>query len=169
MPGPFDLKASFYASFDESRVTTLLSRLAPMSEQSRRSLDNFLGEGSHFQSFELLGSPINLVVNVAKASFTKAGDVHLKRWCEAIGRAKSIDGETLIPPMAVIRHAGLVAVAMPKGQDVSRETSRGINHKLMTTAKALGSAGLVMDDYPQVRQLQGVPFIIDWSDLALVD
>ena len=164
-----DLKALFYASLDESRVTTLLSRLAPMSESSRRSLDQFLGEGSHFQSFELGASPISIVVNVAKGSFTKGGDVSINRWCEAISRASSIDSDTLIPPMLVFRQAGLVAIVMPKGQTVGREASKTVNQKLVATAKALGNAGLVMDDYPQVRETMGVPFIVDWSDLAITD
>jgi hypothetical protein len=163
------LKSMFYESFDESRVTTLLSRLAPMSEQSRRGLDQFIGEGSHFQSFSASGLPLDLVVNVAKASFMKGGDVHIKQWCEAMTKARSIESDTLIPPMVVVKHAGLIAVVMPKGQDVDRDAAKSVGPQLLATAKALGGAGLVLDDYPQVRQALGVPFIIDWSDLALAD
>jgi hypothetical protein len=164
-----DLKSLFYASFDESRVITLLSRLAPMSESARRSLDQFIGEGSHFQSFEVSASPISLVLNVAKDSFTRGGDLTVKRWCEAISRVRNIEDAALVPPMNVIQHGGLTAIVMPKGQDVGRECAKLLNQKLIETAKALGHAGLVMDDYPQVRQANGVPFIIDWSDLAIVD
>jgi hypothetical protein len=164
-----DLKAMFYASFDESRAATLLSHLAPLSESARRSLAQFIGEGSHFQSFELVASPLSLAVNIAKTSFTKGGDLWVKRWCEAIARARQIEEDTLVPPMTVIHHAGLTAIVMPKGQDVGRDCAKLLNQKLVLTAKALGHAGLVMDDYPQVRQANGVPFIVDWSDLALVD
>lgn len=164
-----DLKSLFYASFDESAVNTFLSKVSKMPESERRSLPNFLGEGAHFQCFELSSRPLALVVNVAKSSFAKKGTGALERWQKAVSIARSIEGETLVPPMDVITAFELIAIVMPRGRDIGRDGATVITAMLFETAKALGSVGLVLDDYPQLREAMGVPFIIDWSDLAFLN
>lgn len=164
-----DLKSLFYASLDASAITTLITRLSKISEAERRFLPGFLGEGVHFQSFELASHPIPLVVNVGKASFLKRGDASLRRWQQAIRLACSIDEETLVPPMDIVNAANLTAIVMPKGQDVAGQAAKSLDRRLIDTAKALGHLGLVLDDYPQIREIEGVPFIIDWSDLGFME
>lgn len=57
---------------------------------------------------------------------------------------------------------------MPKGNNLSRAAEKTVPASLHEVAKALGQAGLILDDYPQVREVLGMPFIIDWSDLSFL-
>ena len=168
MSADMDLKSSFYQAYDIAKIINFLGRIAAMSEAERRSLPGFLGEGSHFQSFEVNARPIHLAVSVSKATFQRQGDAALRRWTEAMSLAKTLNDAVLVPPMDVINHHDLTAIVMPLGQNVSRQGAKAVNSMLHDTARALGQAGLVLDDYPQVREAQGVPFIVDWSDLTFV-
>jgi hypothetical protein len=161
-----DLKLLFYQAYDSAKVAGFISRVSALAESERRTVEGFLGEGSHFQSFEVPAKPIYLAVSIAKKAFQKQGDVALRRWAEAMGVAKSLDHATLVPPLDIINQDGVVAVVMPRGQAMSRQRARAVSTMLHDTARALGQAGLVLDDYPQIFEAQGVPFIVDWSDLA---
>jgi hypothetical protein len=163
-----ELKSLFYQAYDNARISGFLARVAALSETERRNLPGFLGEGSHFQSFEVAATPIHLAVSIAKGSFHKLGDAALRRWSEAMTLAKSLEQAVLVPPMDILQQHGLMAIVMPKGQVVSRQGAKAVNTLLHETAKALGQAGLVLDDYPQIREAEGVPFIVDWSDLTFV-
>jgi hypothetical protein len=161
------LAAAFYAAFDESRLMMLVSRLGSLSEASRRGVEAYLGEGAHFQSFSVQSSPIDLVLKVAKSSFTQLGERRVKQWFEALDSIKGIQQGGLVPPMKAFRHDDLILMAMPKGGCLGGEQSTIIQEKLAVTKQALGQLGLTLDDYPQVLQAVGVPFIIDWSDLEV--
>ena len=168
MPTGSQLREMFYRAYDASLITSFMGRLAAMSETERRSVPGFLGEGMHFQSFEVAAVPMPLAVNIAKASFSKRGEAALARWEDAIRRARSLEGDSLIPPMDVVNAFGLTAIVMPKGKQVSQQGTRVLDSMLLETSRALGQAGLVLDDYPQVREALGVPFIVDWSDLKAI-
>jgi hypothetical protein len=160
-----NLKPAFYETFDPSVIMSFLQKLAPLSESQRRQIDGFLGEGMHFQSFGLATTPLELAVSVAKETFTGKGDLAIDHWRDAVNQARKIEGDTLVPPMEILQHMGLTALVMPKGRQMSKDFCALTDIRLQETSKALGGAGLVLDDYPQLREAQGVPFIIDWSDL----
>lgn len=162
------LRRLFYQSFDSSVVTQFVQRLTAVSEAERRGFDHFLGEGFHFQSFLLHNKTLPLAINLAKNSFLKQGEVSLSRWKNAIEVAKNLHGISLIPPMEILTSNNYLAIVMPKGQSLPRGDERQIDGLLCDAAKALGRVGLVLDDYPQLRQASGVPFIIDWSDLNFI-
>ncbi|MEI6397556.1 MAG: hypothetical protein WCO71_02185 [Pseudomonadota bacterium] len=168
MPAGKQLREMFYRAYDASLITSFLGRLVAISQNERRSVSGFLGEGIHFQSFEVECYPMPLAVNVAKASFSQRGEAAMARWEDAIRRARSLEGDSLIPPMDVVKASGLTAIVMPKGNLVSQGGDRVIGSMLLETSRALGQAGLVLDDYPQVREALGVPFIVDWSDLTSI-
>ncbi len=163
-----NLKSMFYTAYDASMIASFLARVATKREQERRAMSEFLGEGTHFQSFQMAATPISLAVNVAKNTFTQKGDAAIGRWKAAIELARSLENAELIPPMAVIFGSGLTAIVMPKGNNLSRAAEKTVPASLHDVAKALGQAGLILDDYPQVRELLGQPFIIDWSDLSFL-
>ena len=96
------------------------------------------------------------------------GEAALARWEDGIRRARSLEGDSLIPPMDVIKCSGLTAIVMPRGKQVAQSCGRTIDAMLLETSRTLGKAGLFLDDYPQVREALGVPFIIDWSDLTTI-
>lgn len=162
------LYAQFYVAFDESALLQFVYGLIALSEQERRGHGAFLGEGFHFQSFSVSTASLPLVVNIAKSSFLRQGDVGLNRWKRAIEIAKAQEETTLIPPMEILSGDDYLAIVMPKGQLVPKSQGREIDQLLINTAKDLRRSGLVLDDYPQVRQAFGIPFIIDWSDLNFV-
>lgn len=168
MQHPTELKTQFYNSFDASLVNGFLAKIAGMNETERRSMKGFLGEGTHFQSFEIAANPIPLAVNVAKESFVRRGQKAIDKWQRAIEIARSLDDATLVPPMDISYGHGLMAVVMPKGRLPEKTGSKLIDSMLLDTSRALGQAGLALDDYPQIREAMGVPFIVDWSDLSFV-
>lgn len=163
-----DLQARFYTSFDGSALMSFVQRLVGLSEEERRGLDFFLGEGFHFQSFEYKAQSLPMAVNLAKPSFLRQGDLALNRWKKAMDIARTMEQVSLIPPMEIISGKNYLAVVMPKGAVLPRNRERGIDDLLRDTAKALSQVGLALDDYPQLREALGVPFIIDWSDLNFV-
>jgi hypothetical protein len=162
------LKMMFYSAYDASLIAAFITKLAAMKEPQRRSLNEFLGEGTHFQSFEINTTPIPLALNIAKHSFTQRGEAAVSRWRAAVELARSLEDAELIPPMDVVHVSGLTAIVLPKGHSISRCNAKTVDASLLEASKALGQAGLVLDDYPQVREAQGVPFIIDWSDLTFL-
>ena len=164
------LKVPFYDSYDASAVHSVLERLSALSENARRQLPNFLGEGLHFQSFALASSPLPLVLNIAKESFLARSPADIARWRKAMLDLRHIDDAALVPPMEVVRSGELLAIVMPRGERVKKGAAYAnqIEEKLLATARALGKAGLALDDYPQILEQGGVPFINDWSDLASV-
>lgn len=165
------LNTPFFQSFDASRISSLIQKLSKMSEAERRKQPDFLGEGAHFQTFELAAKPLSLVVKIAKTSFLDHRGIDAKRWRKAISQLKQIEHRSLIPPMEVLEYQGLIALVMPKGRHLTRSATLtpAIETELYETALALGKAGLVLDDYPQLIECQGIPFIRDWSDLHVID
>lgn len=161
------LREEFYQSFDASRITSLLSTLASIPEADRRRHPDFLGEGTHFQSFSLRGQPMTIAVNIAKSSFMKRGKQQVGRWRNAISELRLLETGDLVPPLEVVEYQGLVAIIMPKGNPVGRDSAgdRELIEKLLETSKSLGKMGLVLDDYPQLVEYRGRYFINDWSDL----
>ncbi len=159
------LRAQFYRCYDPVAVYQFITRIRGMSEDERRGLAGFLGEGTHFQSFEFRVGEFMMAVNVAKSTFLRRGDLEVARWKDAMGIARSLENANLIPPMEVLSIGDCLAVIMPKGSEVSKFAERKLESQILDTARALGRAGLVLDDYPQLREVAGVPFIIDWSDL----
>lgn len=164
-----NLRTRFYDAYDVSYVMQFISKLATMPEAERRDLPGFLGEGTHFQSFELDSLSLPLAINVGKTSFARRGESALSRWKEAVRVAQSLESASLVPPMDVINAFGLTVLVMPRGKVVSKSGAKVVDALLQDTAKALGQAGLVLDDYPQIREAEGVPFIIDWSDLGFLN
>jgi len=163
------LRSRFYNVFDSAALTSFVARLSEMSEEARRGHTKFIGEGAHFQSFEFAAGGLALAVNLAKMSFVRRGDLAIARWKDALSLARNLEHVDLIPPMELLAlNANTIAIVMPKGEIVSKTRGRHVESLICDTAKALSRAGLVLDDYPQVREVEGVPFIIDWSDLCFV-
>ncbi len=163
-----NLKTMFYTAFDASLIASFLAKVSTKREPERRTMNEFLGEGTHFQSFQIAATPIPLAVNIAKNAFTQKGEAAIERWKAAIELARSLENADLIPPMSVVFGSGLTAIVMPKGNNLSRAAEKSVPASLQDVSKALGQAGLILDDYPQVREVLGIPFIIDWSDLSFL-
>ena len=160
-----EVRVRFYRAFDAPLLSQFISKLLTLSEAERRSHDSMLGEGIHFQSFELAINSFPMAINIAKESFMAGGDLHISRWKAAMERIRTMEGVDLIPPLEILNFPRGLAVVLPKGDQLSRGLEKHVDGLLFDMAKALGRAGLALNDYPQLRQAFGVPFIIDWSDL----
>ena len=163
------LKARFYESFDASSVLSFVERINRLSEPERHNLPQCIGEGIHFQCFALDTQPLPLVANVAKRSFLDRGPGAVERWQKAIQDLRHVDDAELVPPMEVIRTHDILVLVMPRGKPIKGPGSgrtKTLETKLIATARALGKAGLILDDYPQILEQGGTPFINDWSDLS---
>lgn len=163
------LAKPFYQSFDASQISSLMDRLGAMSEAERHRHPDYIGEGLHFQTFLLPTKPMRLVLKIAKSSFFEQGPMGIRRWRRAIQHLKEVDVNALIPPMEVLDYNGLIGLVMPKGEHLTQHATflKPIQDSLLETAHALREAGLVLDDYPQLLQCDGVAFIRDWSDLQI--
>lgn len=170
MDAALNLKTPFFQSFDASSISSLMQRLAKLSETERRRHPDFLGEGLHFQTFGLAAKPLPLVVKLAKSSFLEQGFTKVKQWRQAIQHLKTVEATNLIPPMEVIENDGVIGLVMPKGQHLAKNQTLALplEAKLFEMAQALRQAGLVLDDYPQLLHHDGIPFIRDWSDLQMI-
>ena len=161
------LKEDFYQSLDHSAVTSFIERICKIPEQERRNVEGFLGEGSHFQSFSLNSKPLPLAINVAKASFLAQGPSAISRWKNAVRDLRTIETQALVPPIECIQSLDQIALVMPQGRPMPGKmvSAQGLDQALNETSRALGKAGLVLDDYPQLVECRGRFFINDWSDL----
>lgn len=168
MDRDYQVRVKFYQAFDASFVSQFVSKLLGLSEVERRGHQSLLGEGFHFQSFDLLVNGFPMAVNIAKESFLAAGDLRVSRWKADLEKVRALEGIDLIPPLEILSFSRGLAVVLPKGDQLSKTLEKRAEAMLLEMARALGHAGLALNDYPQLRQTFGVPFIIDWSDLQPV-
>lgn len=168
MDRDYQVRVRFYQAFDAPVVSQFVSKLLGLSEVERRAHRALLGEGVHFQSFELLVNDFSMAVNLAKESFLAAGDLYVSRWKADLEKVRTLQGVDLIPPIEILSFSRGLAVVLPKGDQLSKALEKRAEAMLLEMARALGHLGLALNDYPQLRQTLGVPFIIDWSDLQPV-
>jgi len=161
------LKSHFYTGFDRSAAEHWLER--PASELDRR-LD-FLGEGAHFAVWRLRDAAVSLVFKRARArQDDPRGGPDLMKWSQAMRHVAGFGG--LIPPFELLTAGSRVGVVMPYGEAPLATMGahwRPLEERLAELAGQLAASGLVINDVPQGRCWQGVPFLYDLSDLAAAD
>lgn len=152
------LKLEFYQEFDR----TLAERWQGLAEAELGTRGVLLGTGTHFSAWRFGG----LVYKRALPGTFRKGAFTLRGWREALEKAKAVGG--LMPPFEVLVQDERVGVVMPFGGD-PLALAHPAWHPVATTVKdfeaALARAGLVLDDVVQARCRDGVPFLVDLSDL----
>lgn len=151
----------FYRSFDADLALTLAADLSKTGE--------FLGEGRHFRSYRLRSrGSLDLVLNLAKPAFGLADGPKVGAWR---GYMKALQrlAHPLLPPLEVLPSGeAAAAFVMPYCEEIIPEKSwddLGLRALLETFEAELALAGLILDDYWQLRSCQGHPFVTDFSEL----
>lgn len=162
------LREVFFQTYDEGRATDLLGKLALGRQLTGVSL---IGEGMHFRCWreKKTGSPMDLVLKIATQEFlSDVGNLEVWRSC----LAKMPIGTELMPPMAVLPvKVGLtesIGIVMPFGPDGENKCSTWwlpLGDRLAAFIDNARLNGLVLGDVPQIRCWEGIPVLIDISDL----
>ncbi len=162
------LKEAFFRSYDGGRVADLFVKLAAGRQVPGLSL---IGEGMHFRCWreKKAGRDLDLVLKVASPEFlSEIGNI--RAWTDSLAKMP-VDIE-LMPPIAMVPlKVGMVesiGIAMPFGPDDADRCSDWWQPMTDLVAAFKGGAklgGLVLGDIPQIRCWDGIPFMIDISDL----
>jgi hypothetical protein len=162
------LREAFFQTYDEGRAMDLLGKLAAGRQCAGLSL---IGEGMHFRCWResKAKGPIDLVLKIAKEDFlSEVGNLAI--WRTAL--ANMPIGIDLMPPTALLPvklgKVDSVGMVMPFGPDLEDKCStwwQPIRDRLTTFKEGAGLNGLVLGDIPQIRCWEGIPFMIDISDL----
>lgn len=148
------VKEAFFLSFDHSRVLNLLfPRFKPVGEER-------IGEGTHFEVYLLKTSPLKLVAKVPKPTFFFDQDV--RAWFRAIETLQNADW-ALMPPLAFIETGEEWVMIMPYCP--KKALTAEYSDVILAGQNHLDKLGLTIGDLWQIYCCQGVPFVVDLSDL----
>ena len=153
------LKSLFYSEFDASAA----SRLLGLSKAELERKAQYLGAGAHFEAFRVGG----LVLKRSLPDSAPRDAMRLRDLGRALGLAKAVEG--LMPPFETVPLGQGLALAMPYGDRPASEAGAHwlpLADRLPELAKALAGVGLQLDDVAQCRCRDGVPFLVDLSDLV---
>jgi hypothetical protein len=162
------LRDKFYLTYDEGRISDQLNKLAAGQPVGGLS---FIGEGMHFQCWreKKAKDGMELVLKVAKNDFlTEIGN--FKAWVAGVNKLPL--GIDLMPPIAFVPlRVGTretLGLAMPYGPDEPGQCSswwQPMEEQLKAFRQGLKLGGLTLGDIPQIRSWEGIPFIVDISDV----
>lgn len=162
------LREAFYQAFDRGRMTDAFHRLV-----AGRSVMGFeeIGSGMHFKCWRdraMVGG-MSLVVKVSTPELlVELGNQDL--WIKGLDRIGA--GVPLIPPFEVIDLSSSgktpVGMVMPYGESAPAldfSQPRQFKPWLADFYRQIEVMGMELGDIPQIRVWDGVPFIVDLSDL----
>ncbi len=152
------LKTAFYQEFDRS----LVDQWQGLSEAELGRKGVLLGTGTHFSAWRLGG----LVYKRALPGTFGKGALTLRGWLAALQKAQGVG--SLMPPYEVLTQGEAVSLVMPYGGEPlakAHQAWQPIDATVKAFEADLGRAGLVLDDVVQARCRDGIPFLVDLSDL----
>ncbi len=155
------LKLQFYSEFDRS----LAERWLGFTDKELGMKGQLLGTGTHFAAYRFGG----MVYKRALPSTFARGALTLRGWLAALGRAKAVGG--LMPPYEVLAQGEAPSLVMPYGDGPLGSAGpawQPIAGTVQAFEAELAKAGLILDDVLQIRCRNGVPFVVDLSDLRLM-
>lgn len=152
----------FYASFDPSWLWQEWNR----AEQSARTLVS--GEGRHFRSYRIRGrTTLDLALNVAKPQFHRSSPIDRREWIGLMRKLKAVN-HPLLPPTEVLSEQDderLLIIQPYCEEALSLSEMPALRPLLSELEELLAREGLMLDDYWQLRNCRGHPFVIDFSEL----
>ena len=162
------LRETFFRTYDEGRAVDLLSKLGAGRQVTGISL---IGEGMHFRCWRESKSQgqMDLVLKIANQEFLSEV-ANLGAWRTLL---EHMPADTdLMPPIALlpikVGQIDSVGMVMPFGPDLEDRCStwwQPINEPINAFKDGARLNGLVLGDVPQIRCWEGIPFMIDISDL----
>ena len=167
------LRKGFYQAYDPSMLQNLLmdhTRLTGLSARGK-----CIGQGTHFQSFQIDGrGPLSLVLSVATSEFAGGLVSGHQTWYQAMTRLKSLD-LPLVPPFEILRHEradhATLGFVTPFGRQKQEKASshwQPLDGLINGLHAELHKNQLCLQDVVQIRCAEGIPFVIDWSDLIFI-
>jgi hypothetical protein len=167
------LREAFYQSLDRSRLESMLRQGESRFASSESVLT--IGEGTHFRAYLVQPHSSDrqgVVVAIAKPSFlTGSGLNRLSRWRQAMKTVKAQKLE-LMPPHEILTISDqCTALVTPYGESArtgAKSTWLPLEKFEQLTIAKIAQSGLIMRDGLQIRCMQGIPFIHDWSDLDYI-
>lgn len=157
------IKTKFQKTFDPSLVIHFV--------KSRNETHvELIGEGTHFRSYRMRGGEDGVVVSLAKANFRDGLRASQEEWRRRLYVVKGLNAP-LIPPLETLWVHDQLAVVMPympQKEDSASPAWLPLKNHTTTLQQKLRQQGFFLADVLQIRCLDGVPFVIDWSDLDLL-
>ena len=138
----------------------------------QRAKVTLIGEGCHFKSFRVNShGPVALVLSIATSGFKDGLVSGYNKWALAMARLKPLR-LPLVPPFEILRHEDAdhtkIALVTPYGGEKEVMASahwQPLAGHIDSLNDGLKDHELSLDDVAQIRCLEGMPFVIDWSDL----
>ena len=166
-----NLRAEWLKLFDRSALEDLLQlwvskKMTPGEE---------VGQGSHFTAYRLRGRLAGLVLSIGKDEFINRPRFNGGEW-EKVIQSLSRLNLPLVAPVECIsieaqgkQRIALVQMYGEGGKNAAALHWGDLKAQKETTMAGLKEAGLELADLPQIRCRAGVPFIVDYSDLRLLN
>ncbi len=157
------IKTKFQKSFDPSLVIHFVkSRIETHVE--------LIGEGSHFRSYRMRSGEDGVVVSLAKPTFRDGLRASQEEWRRRIYVVKGLNAPLIPPIEALWVHDQLAVVMpyMPQAEEAASSAWLPLKNHTQTLQQSLRQQGFFLADVLQIRCLNGVPFLIDWSDLDVL-
>lgn len=155
-----ELRARFYRAFDLSRCEALLA----LSSEELNRRHAFLGSGRHFEAWHF--RDLGLVIKRSHSGFHRADSASGRRWLEALRKARDV--APLWPPVEAFVTEKAFGLVMPFGEKIFGEVRshwEPLTERLAQLRRNLQGLGLELADVTQVKAADGVPFVVDLSDL----
>jgi hypothetical protein len=162
-----DLHRGFASACDLGQVRFFLAKLSNAPESVSRAL---LGSGTHFSTYLIDSSDhrMKLTVKVSHPSFCRE-TIDRDKYRRSIAKLRTLHEVSLVPPIETLDIGEKqIALVMPYAKQSWTEAAQHwqplrswIEHSLIL----FDQLDLVLNDIPQVRCVNGIPMMVDLSDL----
>ena len=146
----------FHRNYDPSYFWQILS-------SNFNNLES-IGRGFHFSNFKVVAQgSFPFALSIARPGFLVG--LVLDEWVNALKLLKEVR-HPLIPPMEFGVHDETAYYITPYCAE-NITSRKALKDPLQSLSEALRKKRLYVDDYWQVKLMDGHPFVIDWSDLKM--
>ena len=153
----FDIEHRFHRNLDPSLVL--------QSVRNPKTL-KLLGKGFHFHTYLLNMRDFSYGLSIARNGIWDGEGHRLDQWFQGLEMLSTID-HPLIPPIVSGNVEEQIYYITPYCNQNLTLSKNSLGKELANLEAKLDQRGLWVDDYWQVKSLEGQPFVIDWSDLRM--
>ena len=172
------LREAFHHLFDRSKAEHWLRHFDRLEGQAQ---DLLVGEGTHFRTLRLPpcrpwprgegdAASLTLVMKRALPTFGDAHSPGVRRWAQNLLTLAAAP-PPLAPPMEVVWADQAVGLVMPFGADGHAAAAphwQPIGGAIENFETHLRGLGMALQDMVQIRVWEGIPFVVDFSDLKSI-
>jgi hypothetical protein len=159
------LRDAFHQSLDFSVIDSWLKNLLP--QKSDAIYAQSYASGSHNLCFHLRrpGFPMDLAIKIPLSALGQKGAQSVPA---KLGALKRVNSPSLVPPIHELKQNDIAITVMPFGTHDAKAAHahwQPLQPWIDELHKQLAQQALLLDDVVQIRCWQGIPFVIDFSDL----